>query len=419
MSSLDPNFDTVRRRIISGLFVASGVAVIPGFAMFTIVNVLGAELLHGETWSGLPGTFILFGSAAAAAVLSNYMARAGRRRGLVAGYVVGAFASILAVASVSARSFVLLMVALLLFGFGNSAIQLSRYAAADVTSIEGRGKAISLITWSSVLGALIGPNLVGSSGRLAESLGLPSLSGPFLLCVAGFVIAAALISARLRPDPMDVARSLGADTPVGERSPEARPLSAILGSPQVQIAIAAMAIGQLVMVLVMSMTAVHMRAHDHSWGTVGFVISAHLLGMFALSPISGWASDRFGRVPVILAGAITLIAATLIAASQPNSSRFLTSALFLLGFGWNLANVSGSALLTDSVLPHERARMQGVGEVLTGGSSAVAGGASGVILGAFGFANLSLFATVLIVVMLGLVLTRLRPARVQPGTASG
>lgn len=409
----------IRRRILGGLFASSGVAGIGTFSAFTTVNVLGAELLRDPTWSGLPGTFILLGSAGSAAGLSNYMAQSGRRRGLVVGYVVGALGSILAVVSTSAESFALLLIAMLVFGFGATAIQLSRYAAADVSPVEVRGKAISLITWASVVGAVIGPNLVGSSGRIADSVRLPASSGPFLLSIAGFSIAAALIASRLRPDPLEVARRLEVETDTGAATAGARALPGIFALPRVQIAIVAMAVGQLVMVLVMSMTAVHMRAHAHSWGAVGFVISAHLLGMFALSPLSGWASDRIGRAPVIVAGAFTLIAAALLAASSPNSSLTLTPALFLVGFGWNLGNVAGSALLTDALLPQERARMQGVAELIGSSMSAVGGGVSGVILGALGFANLSVIGATLMIFPLLLIFGRRRALRPVAEAAAG
>lgn len=411
---MDQSLEQVRRRTLAALFASSAAAGIGMFSAFTVANVLGAELLGGATWAGLPGTFILIGSAAASILLSSYMARAGRRPGLVAGYAVGVAGSALAVWSAEARSFPLLMVAMVLFGFGGTSIQLSRYAAADVSPTQRRGKAISLVTWASVAGAVIGPNLVGPAGRIAHRFGLPRLAGPYLLCIAGFSVAALIVISRLRPDPLDVARRMATEAGTDGAGPR-RATRLLLGLPRVQIAIVSMAVGQLVMVMVMSMTAVHMRAHELTWTSVGIVISAHMLGMFALSPLSGWASDRLGRVPVIISGAFTLLAAALLAATAGDSQLILMPALFLLGFGWNLGNIAGSALLTDSVEQSERAPMQGIAELFGSGVSAVSSMISGLILGAVGFANLSVIGAALVVIPLVLIAGRRRSLRLAPG----
>lgn len=408
------NLPGFRRRIIGALLLSTATGGLGIFTVFTVANVLVAELLGGPRWSGLGGTLLLLGSAGASVLLAGVMSRKGRRPGLVLGFGIGVAGAGVSVAGVSGRSLFLLLLGMLLFGAGSASVQLSRYAAADVVEADRRGKAISLVAWASTIGAVVGPNVVSSSGRAAGALGLQEVTGPFLVGAAGFILASAILAARLRPDPLAVAGPRGQmSAPAGRLeeqtpTPGARPWGTLLGLPGVQIAIVAMVAGQLVMVMVMSMTAVNMRADHHSWRAVGIVISGHIFGMYALSPVAGWASDRFGRIPVIAAGATTIIAATVLAASAPSRQATLIPALFLLGLGWNLGNVAGSALLTDSVGEAERPRLQGNTEFLVSATSAASGLASGVIMAAVGFVGLSLLGAILTVVVLAVVAGRRR-----------
>jgi MFS family permease len=159
--------------------------------------------------------------------------------------------------------------------------------------------------------------------------------------------------------------------------------------------------GQFVMVLVMTMTPVHVRHHGHDLAAIGLVISVHTLGMFAVSPITGWLADRYGRRPLLAAGVGTLVVACLLAAAAGDGAYALTLvALLLLGIGWNLGFVGGSALLTESVPAAHRVRVQGVGDALIWGFGAIASAGSGWILQQVGFATLSLIGAALALVPL-------------------
>jgi MFS family permease len=159
------------------------------------------------------------------------------------------------------------------------------------------------------------------------------------------------------------------------------------------------------MVLIMVMTPIHVRDHGHGLGTVGLIISAHTLGMFALSPLTGIVADRIGRLPVILVGHIVLaVAATLAAVADESATGLLALALFLLGLGWNFSFVAGSALLTEGANPAVRVRRQGLGDAVVWTSAAIAGLASGFLLTASSYAVLSIVAASLTVVPVVMVL---------------
>jgi MFS family permease len=157
----------------------------------------------------------------------------------------------------------------------------------------------------------------------------------------------------------------------------------------------------------MTMTPLHMTAHDHDLAAVGLVISGHTFGMFGLSPISGRLTDRFGSVPVILAGlAVTAFSSVLAAVAPPDGGVLLFIALFLLGYGWNLGYVAGSALLTQDLSLAERTRVQGLTDGLIWSSAAAASLGSGVVVAAAGYATLGLLGAAMVIVPTMLVIAR-------------
>ncbi len=350
-------------------------------AAFTAAALAARSITGSASLSGVPNAVGVAGTALGAGLLSALMARRGRRGGLVAGYLVGALGAVTAVASLAASSFALLIVASLLFGLGNAAIQLTRYAASDALPAEERARAVGIVVWASTVGAVLGPNLLQPAGWLAERLGLTVLQGAFGLAVLAFALAATVARTRLPA------------TAPPDRSPGIAPALAwrdVLGQARVRIALLGLVAGQVVMVLIMTMTPVHVRDTGHDIGTVGIVISAHTLGMFALSPVSGRLATRFGSIPVLYASFATLLAAAILAAlAPPDAITLLTLGLFLLGFGWNLGFVAGSGLLTRGADLAERIRLQGMTDTMVWTAAAVASAASGVVLQLAGYATLA------------------------------
>ena len=300
------------------------------------------------------------------------MVRRGRGPVSPLGYVVSVIGAVIATIAVVASSLALLLLGTVLIGFGNASNQLSRYTAADLVPPDRRASAIGAVVWGATIGAVVGPNLVAPGGRVALALGLPELTpGPTWSRSSSSGRPRSLSFALLRPDPYELADASARHGRRRRATPTAVSVASVLARPNVPVAIVALVAGQFVMVLIMTMTPLHMAAHSHDLPAVGVVLSGHTFGMYGLSPISGRLTDRYGAVPVILAGSATVSVASFLAAvAPPDGGTLLFVALFLLGFGWNLGYVAGSALLTSGLSLAERTRVQG----LTDGADLVVSG---------------------------------------------
>lgn len=374
-------------------------------AAVTVATIVAKDLAGTTVWAGAPSAAVVLGAAIGATVLSRLMVSRGRRGGLVVGYVIAVIGALVATLGIGQGSLPLFMLGILLIGFGNSANLLSRYAAADLYPVARRASAIGLVVWGSTFGAVLGPNLVGWAGEVSEALGLPALAGAYLLPIV-FVGGAALLSfVSLRPDPYELAdRSEVVDEAGGSGGSS---LVAILRRPHVPAVVIALLAGQAVMVLIMTMTPLHMADHGHDLAAVGVVISGHILGMYALSPISGRLTDRFGSAATVTAGLILVaFSAILSAVAPPEGGPILFVALFLLGYGWNLGFVAGSALLTHGLEIAERTRLQGLTDALIWSSSAAASIGSGVVVAVAGFTTLGILGAAMVVIPAWLVIAR-------------
>jgi len=317
--------------------------------------------------------------------------------------VVGVIGSAIAVVAVVDRSFPFFLSGLVLVGIARSAVDLGRFVAAEVHLPAKRGRAISNVVLGSTVGAIFGPLLVGPMGHVAKWAGCPELSGAYMAGVAVLAAAAGLIFAGLRPEPRDIGRELARIHPGSIPQQAPRSLSEIVRSPGVIVAMVTMAFAQMVMMVPMSITSVHMKDHQHALTAVSLVVSAHTLGMYAFSVISGRMTDRWGRGRVIILGSTVLILSCLMAAPSVNLLP-LTVALFLLGLGWNFAYVASSTLLADQLSPGERAKTQGVNDLLLNLSSGASQILSGLIYAAGGYGIMALTAAAMAVVPLGLAI---------------
>lgn len=384
--------DKARRRLQRSLIVGVGLGSTGYIAAITVATIVAKELSGGSAFAGLPGAAIVLGSATASQLLSRFMVRYGRRAGLTLGYAIGALGAIGAGTAVIVGSFPLFLFSTVFMGCANASNQLSRYTAADMYDESKRATAIGLVVWGSTFGAVVGPNLVTIAGDTAEALSLPRLAGTYGVPIL-FVSAAALLTLiSLRPDPASLA-------PVGrsDATGDGASVAQIVARPRVLAAIVALVAGQVVMVLVMTMTPLHMAEHGHGLDAVGLVISGHTFGMFALSPLSGRLASRFGTPLVIAAGlAVLAFSSALAAIAPPDGGVALFIALFLLGWGWNLGFVAGSALLTEGLSVSERTRLQGVTDALIWSSAAAAALGSGVVVAVAGYTALGLLGAALI-----------------------
>jgi MFS family permease len=401
--ALDPErLATLRRRMVWTLFAVSALGSTGYIAAVTVGTLVAADLVGSASLSGIPAASAVLGTALAASLLSSLMLRVGRRPGLLGGLLVGVVGAGTAIVAVLVSSFPLLLVGSGLTGFANGSGNLGRYVAADLVPPGRRASAIGTVVWGSTIGAVTGPNLVAPAGELAASAGLPELVGAYVLTFGFIGLAWLLAFALLRPEPYALADPSALAMHDGP-TPAPGAL-AILRRPAVVVALAALVMSQVVMVLIMTMTPIHLTEHGHGLETVGFVLSAHTFGMFALSPVSGRLTDRFGSPVIIAAGAGTLALAALLAAvAPPDGGLLLTLALFLLGYGWNLGFVAGSALLTRGLALGERTRIQGIADGLTWGSAAVAGVASGLVVAGYSYTVLGVLGLTLTLVPMALL----------------
>jgi MFS family permease len=400
---------SVRVKLMVTLFVAQVCGSTGHSIGLAVTSIMAASITGTNTWSGVPIAVGALGTALASWPLAQLMSRAGRRPGLALGYGLAVIGAVLGLLGVAVRSFPLMLVGMALFGVASTSNLLARYAAADVSPPARRGSAMGLIVWGSTVGSIIGPNLMAPALDLGAFLGVPATASAFLVSVAGYAVASLLIAAVLRPDPLAIARAMHA-AESGLPAGASRALRAILTDVRVQIALTALSISQFVMISTTSTSPLYLHDHGHAVGIIGLAVSVHLAGMYVASPLSGWLADRFGRLPVITAGALLLIGAVTLAGLAPgDASGVIILGLFLNGVGWNLAFVSGSALLTDALSPAERASVQGFADLLMGLMGAIGSAAGGMILGLWGFAILNAVGATLVLGPLALTLLR-RPA---------
>jgi MFS family permease len=388
-----------RAKLMGALFAAQVCGSAGHSIGMAVGGIVAAEITGTNAWTGLPVALGALGTALAAWPLAAFMARAGRRPGLVLGYCLAVGGAALGMDGVLLGRFPLLLLGMGLFGVANTSNLLARYAAADVSPGARRGQAMGLIIWGSAAGAVVGPNLMGPAADVGRLFGLSSAGSAFIISLAGYSVASLIVAILLRPDPLTIARRMDAGAAAISRRPEeARSLSAILRDPRVRIALGTLMWSQLVMIGTTSTSPVHLRDHGHPVHIIGLAVSMHLAGMYIASPLSGWLSDRFGRLPMIGVGGVVLIGAVAIAGLAPGSeSGPIMLGLFLNGIGWNLSFVSGSALLTDALSSLERTSIQGMADLIMGLMGALGSALGGMVLGAWGFSALNGLGALLVV----------------------
>ncbi|MEU3745054.1 MULTISPECIES: MFS transporter [Streptomyces] len=385
----------IATQILGGLGIAIGVA---------LAAVLAKDVSGTEALSGLASTATVAGPALLAMPLAALMASRGRRAGLVLAYLLGALGAVVVVLGAAVESFPLLLLGLVGFGAGSSANLAARFAAADLAEPDRRARAISTVVWATTIGAVLGPNIAAPAGESVSGLGIPATAGPFVWAAGVFVVSAAVVALLLRPDPLLTARAL-ADPGAAER-PEGRSLRAgmraVRESPQARLALVTVAASHTAMVSIMSMTPVALTHHGAGIQLIGLVISGHIAGMYAFSPVMGWLSDRLGRLSVIgLAVGLIAVAALIAGTAGPSHGRTALG-LFVLGLGWSAGLVSGSALLTDSVPQAARAAVQGLSDFVMNTAAGVGGLAAGLIVSQAGYGPLNAIAACLLLPMAAL-----------------
>ena len=377
---------TMRTLVVSQALGATGTTI--GVAT---ASLLARDIAGSESEAGLAQTFQVLGAAIAAYLLARLMSRRGRRVGLVTGYLLGAGGALLAVLAGVVGSMLLLLVGAVLLGATSAANSSARYAATDLAEDRHKGRALSVVVWATTIGAVAGPNLTGPAAGLARWVGVPELTGPFLLGSVGMIAAAFVVGALLRPDPLLLARE-AAGVPVAEPSGTAwrRAVLAARERPVLAFAVLGMACAHAAMVAVMVMTPLHMEHGHAELRVIGLVISLHVLGMYAFSPLVGMLADRLGRPGVLVAGAGLLLVSLLLCARSPEGSSWqIFVGLFLLGLGWSFATVAASTLVAQHAPLGARTDVQGAADLVMGLTAASAGGLAGLVVAVWGYPELA------------------------------
>ena len=391
-----------QRRTVRTLVAAQAVAAMGSTIGIATASLLARDLSGSDSQAGLAQTFQVLGAAVASFLLARLMSRRGRRVGLLTGYLLGAGGSVLAVAAGVVGSMPLLLVGAVLLGSTTAANSGARYAATDLAPERHRARALSTVVWATTIGAVAGPNLTGPAGGLADLLGIPALTGPFAVGSLGMLAGALVIALFLRPDPLLLAReAVGVPALPPTGTSWGRAVGVVRERPVLAWAVLGLAAAHAVMVAVMVMTPLHMEHGGAQLRVIGIVISVHVLGMFAFSPLVGISADRFGRPAALGTGGVVLLLALGLCSRSPEGSSWqIFVGLFLLGLGWSFATVAASTTIADHAPLDARTDVQGAADLVMGLSAAGAGGLAGVVVGAWGYATLAVVSALLVAAVL-------------------
>jgi MFS family permease len=404
--------DRQARRITVALFVSQSLGSAGSIAAATVAAIVGVELSGITAMAGLPAAVVQIGIAVGALVWSRLSDRIGRRAALSGALMTGALGAAASLVGVATGNFALVLVALFISGSGNAGVQLGRFVAAEVNPRARRGRAVATVVLGGTVGSVLGPMLVGPTGAFAASLGWSEIAGPYLATGVGYLLTAILLFAALRPEPKAIGHAIAEEERGAVAHAPARTVARLLRDPAVRTAVACVVTAHMVMVGLMQMTSLHMHTHAHSLTSISIVFSSHTFGMFAFSVVSGWLTDRWGRRPVLASGAAILVVSCLMAPLSPQVFP-LAVALFLLGLGWNLCYVAGTALLADALTPAEKGAMQGVNDLMVGGAAALATFLGGLVMAASGYAAMGLIGAALSAPLL-IVVARFPRPRIAP-----
>jgi len=383
----DERLTGLRRRTLTLLALGQ---VLSGFGLGASLSVgaIAASDLAGEAWSGVAATVSTLGAAAFAIPLARLADRHGRRMSLSSAALASALGAAVAVLALVVASAPLLFLGLGLMGAATAGSLQSRFAATDLASAATRGRDLSLVVWSTTLGAVTGPNLAEPGNLIGTALGLPPLAGVFLFPVTTQLLAVAAYLGWLRPDPLLESRRLAARSATGSEG-GSRTGAAAGNLTLVAVAIATLALSHATMVALMSMTPVHLMHDGATLSVVGFTISLHIAGMFALSPLFGVLVDRLGSFPTIAIGQAMLLAAAVVTALGAAHTSLVLIGLILLGLGWSASTVAGSALLSAAAPVARRVSLQGRSDLTMNLAGALGGAVAGPLLALFGYTGLA------------------------------
>ena len=394
------DIEQIQRRTIKVLALGQ---VLGGFGLGSVLSIgslLAKDLSGSEAWAGSAATFSTLGSAIWAIPLARLAYGRGRRVSLATGAGFAITGAIAVINAAGLRSFPLLLLGIFLLGAGSATSLQARFAATDIPSAGKTGRSIGLVVWATTVGAVTGPNLFGPGEELGRALGLAPLAGPFLFTVAAQTLSTLVFWFGLKPDPLKYAQQLQKDVGQGKHKISFKSaVETLKAYPVARFAVMAIALSHMVMVSVMAMTPVHLEHMGYDIVVVGFTISLHIAGMYALSPLMGYLADKVGKLQTIFLGQILFVAALLFAGLGHADRVMVTIGLTLLGLGWSAATVAGSALLSATLPDDEKTNVQGLSDSVMNLSGAFGGAIAGVLLASFQFEGLNAIALIPVAVI--------------------
>jgi len=379
--------------------------VLSGFGLgstLSIGSLLAQDLSGSAAWAGAAATFSTLGAATWAIPLARLAYSRGRKVALASGAAIAILGAITIITAAHFRIFPLLLAALFLLGAGSATGLQARFAATDLPNQGRQSRDLSLVVWATTIGAVIGPNLFGPGEIIGNAIGLPHMTGPFVITITAQTLASLVFWFGLRPDPLLVAKTLGDAKAMKPKLSFASAIQTLKKYPRAAYAVISIALSHMVMVAVMSMTPAHLKMEGATLVVVGFTISVHIAGMYAFSPIFGILADRLGKIQTVVLGQAIYVGALLFAGFGMHDHNFVLIGLFLLGLGWSAATVSASALLSASLPAEEKTNVQGMSDALMNLSGAFGGAISGTIMAALMFVGLNLAALIPVAIVLAL-----------------
>lgn len=404
--------EQIQRRTIKVLALGQ---VLGGFGLGSVLSIgslLAKDLSGSEAWAGSAATFSTLGSAIWAIPLARLAYARGRRVSLAMGAGFAITGAITVINAAGFRSFPLLLLGIFLLGAGSATSLQARFAATDIPSAGKTGRSIGLVVWATTVGAVTGPNLFGPGEELGRSLGLAPLAGPFLFTVAAQTCSTLVFWFGLRPDPLKYAQEIRKDAGKAKHKISFKSaIDTLKQYPVARFAVLSIALSHMVMVSVMAMTPVHLQHMGYDIVVVGFTISLHIAGMYALSPLMGFLADKLGKIQTILIGQVFFVTALMFAGLGHADRLMVTIGLTLLGLGWSASTVAGSALLSATLPAEEKTNAQGLSDSLMNLSGAFGGAVAGLLLASFHFEGLNAIALVPVSVVTILIFVTTRRKR--------
>lgn len=383
--------------LLAALFAVSGTGSV---VIVTVAAVTGLALSGSPALATLPVALSLLGGMSATVPASHLMARRGRRTGFLLSTSTAIVGALLATLAIHLGSFVLFCAGSFLIGVVTGVASLYRFAAVEVSPPQRQAAAIGTVLAGGVAAGVLGP-VVGFQARdlwpdapYAGSYLAMALLGVVVLLLLGFLDV---------PRPPPVVKGSG------------RPLREVAKDLRFPAAVLAGMAAYSSMVLTMVAAPLSLRHEGHE-AAIAWVIQAHVVAMYLPSFVSGPLVGRIGPAKgmalgiagLALCGAVNLLGASV-------AHHYV--ALVLLGVGWNLLFVSGTALLTTVYRPAERATVQGVNDLLGSAASAVAAFGAGAVHAAHGWGGLNLDVLVGLALASVALALLLRARRAAPAAA--